>query len=430
MKKLIIALTFAVTCAFAQPTAPTLEQIKIAADAGDPVAQDKLAERFNFGSAQAEVLYRKAAGQGYAHAQGRLGNMLLIRSRMSFGAKPADRAAMQDEALKWIILAANQDDKQGQANLADVCLEGKLVKQDLIEAYKWGELSSEGSPLVVATISGSSIRDAAILKMNADQIAEARKRVAAFAATRVFTQPTAPTLEQIKIAADAGDPVAQDKLAERMDSAQAEVLYRKAAGQGYVHAQGQLGHILLMRSRYTSFGPKPDARAAIADEAVKWITLAANQGDKQGQADLASIYLEGKLVKQDLIEAYKWGELSSVSSEGFSLPGGSIRDAAILKMNADQIAEARRRVAAFVPHQPQKSDLPEPAWVQKIKLGGITGTPDHRFALINNQTFAKGDQSAVKIGKKLVMVHCLEIRESSVVVSIEGLDGTRELKMP
>jgi hypothetical protein len=256
-----------------------------------------------------------------------------------------------------------------------------------------------------------------------------------FAVTCAFAQPTAPTLEQIKIAADAGDPVAQDKLAERMGwgSAQAEVLYRKAAGQGYVHAQGQLGHILLMRFRYTSGSLKPDARAAIADEAVKWITLAAIQGDKQGQANLADICLEGKLVKQDLVEAYKWGELASGGSpfDYFATPSGrSTRDAAILKMNADQIAEARRRVAAFVPHQPQKSDLPEPAWIQKIKLGGISGTPDHRLVLINNKTFAKGDQTALKIGEKRVMVHCLEIRESSVVVSIEGLDGTRELKMP
>lgn len=252
-----------------------------------------------------------------------------------------------------------------------------------------------------------------------------------FAVTCAFAQPTAPTLEQIKIAADAGDPVAQDKLAERVDSAQAEVLYRKAAVQGYVHAQGRLGNMLLMRIRIT-FVLNPSARAAIEPEALKWIILAANQGDKQGQADFAIIYLEGKLVKQDLIEAYKWGDLSAKNpSRDFPFfSGRSIRDAAILKMNADQIAEARKRVAAFVPHQPQKSDLPEPAWVQKIKLGGISGTPDHRLVLINNKTFAKGDQTALKIGEKRVMVHCLEIRESSVVVSIEGLDGTRELKMP
>jgi hypothetical protein len=252
-----------------------------------------------------------------------------------------------------------------------------------------------------------------------------------FAASCAFAQPTATTLEQIKIAADAGDPVAQDKLAERMDSVQAEVLYRKAAAQGYAHAEGKLGNMLLMRSRIT-FALKPSARAAIEPEALKWITLAAYQGDKQGQTDLASIYLEGKLVKQDLIEAYKWGELSAKnpSPDFVVFSGASTRNAAILKMNADQIMEGRKCVAAFVPHKPQKSELPEPAWVQKIKLGGISGTPDHRLALINNKTFEKGDQSTVKIGETLVMVHCLEILESSVVISIEGLDGTRELKMP
>ena len=99
-------------------------------------------------------------------------------------------------------------------------------------------------------------------------------------------------------------------------------------------------------------------------------------------------------------------------------------------MDAKQIGEARRRVAAFVPHQPQKSDLPELAWVQKIKLGSISGTPDRRFALISNQTFAAGDQAIVKIGEKRVMVHCLAINDSSVMVSIEGIDGTHELKLP
>jgi hypothetical protein len=256
----------------------------------------------------------------------------------------------------------------------------------------------------------------------------------AFAAVCASAQLTAPSLEQIKIAADAGDPVAQDKLAEQfiqhMDMADAEKWYRKSAEQGYAHAQGQLGSMLLMRSR-TSMGLKPDARAAMSDESVKWITLAANQGDRQGEASLAGLCLEGKLVKQDLIEAYKWGYLAAQNNL-FSTAGGSgrsTRDSAILKMNADQIAEAQRRVAAFVPHQMQKFDLPEPAWVQKIKVGSISGTPDRRFALINNEIFAKGDQATLKVGDQRVMVHCIEIRESSVVVSIDGIDGTRELSL-
>jgi hypothetical protein len=262
--------------------------------------------------------------------------------------------------------------------------------------------------------------------------------VLTFAVACAFAQPTAPTptLEQIKIAADAGDPVAQDKLAERfimrMDSAQAEVLYRKAAVQGYVHAQGRLGNMLLMRSR-TSFSLKPDARAAVADEAIKWMTLAANQGDKQGQANLADVCLEGKLVKQDLIEAYKWGALASKDSpvdiDIATIVGRSTRDAAILKMNADQIAEAHKGVAAFVPHQPQKSELPEPAWVKKIKLNGISGTPAKRFATIGKQTFEKGEKRTVKIDGQPVIIQCLEITDSSATISIEGVEGPRTLSL-
>jgi hypothetical protein len=252
-----------------------------------------------------------------------------------------------------------------------------------------------------------------------------------FMATCAFAQLAAPTLEQIKSAADAGDPVAQDKLADRVDWAQSEVWLRKAAAQGYPRAEGRLGYRLFMRAQLSP-AMKPDARAAIADEAIKWATLAANQGDKQGQANLAQIYLEGKFVKQDLIEAYKWGDLSAKNPtpEFVITSGSSFRDASILQMNADQIAEARRRVAAFVPHQPQKSDLPEPTWVQKIKLSGISGIPDHRFAIINGKTFGKGDQIQVKIGGQRVTIHCMEIRESSVLISLGGIEGTRELKMP
>jgi hypothetical protein len=252
------------------------------------------------------------------------------------------------------------------------------------------------------------------------------------AGASAFAQFTSPSLDQIKIAADAGDPVAQDKLAEqfmmRADIANAEMWYRKSAEQGYAHAQGQLGSMLLLRSR-TSIGLKPDARAAMGDEAVKWITLAANQGDTQGEASLADLCLDGKLVKQDLVEAYKWGDLAAQKNlfNIAAISGRSIRAAATLKMDASQIQEAKQRVAAFVPHQPQKSDVPEPGWVQKIKVVSISGTPDRRFALINNETFGKGDQATVKIGDKRVMIHCLEINESSVVVSVDGIDGTREL---
>ena len=255
-----------------------------------------------------------------------------------------------------------------------------------------------------------------------------------FVAASTNAQVIQPSLDQIKIAADAGDPAAQDKLAEnfvmRMDMSQAEIWYRKSANQGYPHAEGKLGNMLLMRYRF-SLGLKPEARATIANEALKWITIAANLGDKQGQADLAELCLKGELVKQDLIEAYKWGDLAG-QGIGFSIPsitGQSTKNSAILHMDADQIAEAKLRVAAFVPHQAEKTDQPEPVWVRKIKLNGISGLSSHRLAVIGNQTFQEGEGGNLKIEGNSVSIKCLTIGDTSVTILIGGIDGTRTLTL-
>ena len=251
------------------------------------------------------------------------------------------------------------------------------------------------------------------------------------AVTCAIAQPVLPELAQIKIAADAGDPVAQTQMAER-DPAHAETWYRKAANQGYVHAQGKLGNLLLMRYGMT-FGLKPEARAALGQEALKWVGLAASQGDKQGEANLASICLEGKLVKQDLIAAYKWGELATRGGGGMinfeAISGQSTRDAAILKMNADQIAKARKQVDEFVPHQPKPADLPDAAWIQKIKLNGISGGPMKYFANIGSVTLERGERGTVKVDGKAVVIQCLEITDSTATISIEGVEGNRTLKL-
>ena len=197
----------------------------------------------------------------------------------------------------------------------------------------------------------------------------------ALVAMSAWAQTPIPPLAKIKIAADAGDPVAQDKMAE-WDGANREMWYRKSAGQGYAHAQGQLGELLFLRSQLT-LRVKPEIHAALGEETIKWATLAATQGDKQGQATLARIYLEGKLTKQDLIEAYKWGDLSArnSSTEFIVFTGNSSRDAAILGMKADQIHEAQKRVAAFVPHPFSKSDLPDPAGFSKSSSLALAAPP-------------------------------------------------------
>lgn len=62
-----------------------------------------------------------------------------------------------------------------------------------------------------------------------------------------------------------------------------------------------------------------------------------------------------------------------------------------------------------------------------LVLKNISGTKNRRFALVNDQTLGAGETAKVKLGDGEVKVHCLEIRDRSVVVSVDGQTGSREL---
>jgi len=64
-----------------------------------------------------------------------------------------------------------------------------------------------------------------------------------------------------------------------------------------------------------------------------------------------------------------------------------------------------------------------------LVLKNISGTKDRRFALLNNQTLTAGETARVKLEDKEVRVRCLEIRERSIVVAVEGHEGSREIQL-
>jgi thioredoxin-related protein len=68
-----------------------------------------------------------------------------------------------------------------------------------------------------------------------------------------------------------------------------------------------------------------------------------------------------------------------------------------------------------------------PQHYTNLVLKNISGTKNRRFALLNNQTFAVGDSARVKLEESEVMVRCVEIRDRSVVVVVDGQEGTREV---
>jgi Protein DA1 len=83
------------------------------------------------------------------------------------------------------------------------------------------------------------------------------------------------------------------------------------------------------------------------------------------------------------------------------------------------------------------SDKPiEPLWQRAVVptpvpdtlvLRNLSGTGNRRLALVNNQTLAKGEQARVRVGQTNVLVHCLEIRDRSVLLRIGGRTEPMEL---
>jgi thioredoxin-related protein len=64
-----------------------------------------------------------------------------------------------------------------------------------------------------------------------------------------------------------------------------------------------------------------------------------------------------------------------------------------------------------------------------LELKGVSGPPNARLALINNQTVGAGETAKVKLGDSVVKVKCLEVHDDFAVVMIDGTNQRRELRM-
>ena len=85
----------------------------------------------------------------------------------------------------------------------------------------------------------------------------------------------------------------------------------------------------------------------------------------------------------------------------------------------------------FFPNSPRRGRIVQDTVVEptanfnNMVLKGISGTVEKRLAIINNKTFEVGEEADLRIGGHLTKVKCVEVREKSVVISINGV--TREL---
>jgi thioredoxin-related protein len=88
----------------------------------------------------------------------------------------------------------------------------------------------------------------------------------------------------------------------------------------------------------------------------------------------------------------------------------------------DATQTAPRKPPVFAPIAPAT-----PTRYEALALKGISGPKDRRMALINNETFLAGETAKVKVKDGRVEVCCKEIREDSVLVTVDGKPA--ELKL-
>lgn len=229
-----------------------------------------------------------------------------------------------------------------------------------------------------------------------------------------FGQPSSlPKLAEIKAAAERGEVEAQmslaDEYASRNEIAGATTWYLKAAKQGAARAQYELGGLL---------------GATKPNESFRWFQTAADQGYAKAQMILGNYYRDGTLVRKNYPEAYKWFSLASAQAFEAAI---TARDTLILKMTEEQVTDGQRRFAAVAPAK--QESLAPAASPSLFSLKGITFSKTRSLAIINDQTFERGEEQFVKAGDQKIRVRCEEIRRESVLLAISGSPDKIELRL-
>jgi hypothetical protein len=164
-----------------------------------------------------------------------------------------------------------------------------------------------------------------------------------------------PALAETKIAAEGGNPLAQYELAksyeEHGDFESAEKWYALAAQKEIVEAECAYGDILMKSVKHHEDDKiverNPDPAAA-----VQWYTKAAVKGCRPAMVSLGHCFEDGKGVKRDYVEAYRWYTVAEKFGDASVEP---ILQKLILEMKVAEITKAQQLADDFVAKHPPAS---------------------------------------------------------------------------
>lgn len=279
--------------------------LKQGKDNGD--GKDNL-KRINMKNSETIEKYRKAAEQGDAEAQWRLGESY----ESGYGVKK-DFA----KAVEWYKRSADQDNAAGKLFLGRCYMNGQGVEKDLSKAVNLFKQSAKQGHAVGQWVLGlcfycgegvekDYVKAAKLYKRSAEQGSGVGQwRLATcYLLGKGVEQDYAKATEWLIKSAYRGNAEGQWRLAQNYflglgvnkDFAEAVGWFRKAAEQGHAEGQWRLGHCYQLGQ-----GVEKDCNKAAA-----LFRKSAEQGHAVGQRRLAYCYEKGIGVPQDIEKAREW----------------------------------------------------------------------------------------------------------------------------
>src|SRR6266699_252507 len=275
--------------------------------------------------AAAMMWLRKAADAGNATAQCYLGNAYDDAYPEGWGLHKNPQ-----EAVRWYRKAAENGDACAQCYLAAMYQHGSGVETNLQEAVRWyRKAAQKGYPLAQSNL-GVLYSKGNGVETNLQE------------AVKWFT-----------LAAEQGFASAQRNLGHCYDRGEGVPSNFVTSAEWYLRAAKQVDADAQFRLAIQHFHGQGVPSDFVTS--AKWYLRAAKQGNAAAQALLAGQYVNGQGVPQDYVEAYKWANLAAVN--GDSDTAAHLRVIFVEHMTPDQIAEAQRRLSAFIPQtENQPSD--------------------------------------------------------------------------
>ena len=228
--------------------------------------------------------------------------------------------------------------------------------------------------------------------------------------------------------AEAGDAQAQlslgDTLAYNFKSADALDWYRKSAEQGLVEAKSRVGDVLLFGR---SGIPATQSVNQNPTEGIRWTFEAATNFNSKACLNMSKAFQNGIGVSTNLVEAYAWLELYSESDATL---GRIWLNQLALKLDTQNIQKAQTMAVEFRSGRwpiisPREIAEGDP----RLRLQGIMFGGKVTVATINGKDLAEGESADISLKKDRLEIKCIQIKQDSVLILIEGENEPRWLHL-